>query len=92
MILQSVSRGCVALLPVLVFLTALIYFDSFKVVRVRAILIAIAAGMLAAGGSYWIGGSIYSALDITFENFSRFVSPWIEESLKALLSDAPPLR
>ena len=35
LILQSVSRGCVALLPVLVFLAALIYFDSFKLVGLR---------------------------------------------------------
>jgi RsiW-degrading membrane proteinase PrsW (M82 family) len=83
--MESVSRACVALLPVLVFLTALIYFDSFNVVRVRAIVIAIMAGMLAAGGSYVVGGFIYNVLDISFTNFSRFLSPWVEESFKAML-------
>ena len=46
MILHWVTRGTVALLPVLVFLAALIQFDSFKVVRARAILVAAAAGLL----------------------------------------------
>ena len=47
MILHWILRGTMALLPVLVFLGALIYFDSFKVVRAKAIVIAAAAMMIA---------------------------------------------
>ena len=43
MILHWVFRSAMALLPVLVFLGALVYFDSFKVVRARAIVIAASA-------------------------------------------------
>ena len=82
---DSLFRGSMALLPVLVFLAALLYFDSFKVVRPRGILVAIAAGMFAAGASYFIGGAIYDSLQVSFQDFSRFVSPWFEESLKAAL-------
>ncbi|MEY2919832.1 MAG: hypothetical protein RL261_1137 [Pseudomonadota bacterium] len=85
MILQWIVRGTMALLPVLVFLGALIYFDSFKVVRAKAIVIAAAAGMLAAFAGYWINGFLLDHIDIGYVPYSRWISPWLEESLKAAL-------
>jgi RsiW-degrading membrane proteinase PrsW (M82 family) len=69
----------------LIFLAALIYYDSFKVVPLRLVLVATAFGGLAATASYWIGGAALELTRLDFRDFSRFVSPWIEELLKALL-------
>ncbi|MBK7901600.1 MAG: PrsW family intramembrane metalloprotease [Proteobacteria bacterium] len=85
MILHWSLRGTMALLPVLVFLGALIYFDSFKVVRAKAIIVAAAAGMLAAFAGYWINGLLLDGIDIGYVPYSRWISPWLEESLKAAL-------
>ena len=85
MIVNWLVRGTVALLPVLLFLAALVYFDSFKVVRLRSILVAAAAGMLAAFAGYWINGLLLDRWDIGYVQYSRWVSPWLEESLKAAL-------
>jgi protease PrsW len=85
MILHWILRGTMALLPVVVFLGALVYFDSFKVVRAKAIMIAAAAGMLAAFAGYWINGLLLDNVDIGYVPYSRWVSPWLEESLKAAL-------
>jgi RsiW-degrading membrane proteinase PrsW (M82 family) len=85
MILHWVTRGVVALLPVLVFLAVLIYFDSFKVVRAKALLMSAAAGMLAAFAGYWINGYMLYELELDFASYARWVSPWLEESLKAAL-------
>jgi protease PrsW len=85
MTLNWLIRGTVALLPVLVFLGALIYFDSFKVVRARAVIVATAAGMLAAFAGYWINGFLLDRLDVGYVEYSRWISPWLEESLKAAL-------
>lgn len=85
MILNWVLRGTVALLPVLVFLGALVYFDSFKVVRARAILVAAAAGVLAAVAGYWINGYLIYKLDMGYVDYARWVSPWLEEAMKAAL-------
>ena len=85
MILHWILRSTMALLPVLVFLGALIYFDSFKVVRAKAIIIAAAAGMLAAFAGYWINGFLLDHSDIGYVPYSRWISPWLEESLKAAL-------
>jgi protease PrsW len=84
-ILNWVVRGTVALLPVVVFLAALIYFDSFKVVRAKSVLVAAAAGMLAAFAGYWVNGYLIYALDMSYVDYARWVSPWLEESLKAAL-------
>jgi RsiW-degrading membrane proteinase PrsW (M82 family) len=78
-------RGAVASLPVLVFLGALIYFDSFKVVRARAVLVAAIAGMLAAFAGYWLNGYLLYALELDYIDYARWISPWLEEGLKAAL-------
>ena len=83
--LQTVARGAVALLPVIVFLAALIYFDSFKVVRARAVVLAALSGMAAAFAGYWINGFLIYEFDLEYVDYARWVSPWLEEALKAAL-------
>jgi protease PrsW len=85
MMLHWFFRGIMALSPVLVFLGALVYFDSFKVVRAKAIVVAAAAGMLAAFAGYWCNGLLLDELDVGYVTYSRWISPWLEESLKAAL-------
>jgi RsiW-degrading membrane proteinase PrsW (M82 family) len=82
---NGILRGTVALMPVLVFLGALVWFDSFKVVRPRAILVAALAGMAAAFAGYWINGFLLYELEIDYVDYARWVSPWLEEALKAAL-------
>jgi RsiW-degrading membrane proteinase PrsW (M82 family) len=85
MSLNGLLRGMVALLPVLVFLGGLVYFDSFKVVRARAILVAALAGMAAAFAGYWINGFLLYEFELDYVDYARWVSPWLEETLKAAL-------
>jgi len=79
---QFLALGPVALLPVLVFLAALVYFDSFKLVRLRSVLVAMAIGATAAGASYFLNSALLDSLRIEFVTYSRYVSPWLEEVLK----------
>jgi RsiW-degrading membrane proteinase PrsW (M82 family) len=82
MIREFLALGPVALLPVLVFLASLVYLDSFKLVRVRAVAVSMAVGGVAAGASYFLNGALLDALRIGFVTYSRYVSPWLEEILK----------
>ena len=75
----------VALVPVLVFLVALQFLDSFKLTQPRWVIAAMAAGALAAGTSYLVSGAVLMHFDIEISTFSRYVSPLIEEVLKGLL-------
>jgi protease PrsW len=78
-------RALIALLPVVAFLGALIVFDSFKVVRKYALLLAAAAGTAAALAAYWLNGYALDMLQMSYTDYSRWVSPWLEEALKAAL-------
>jgi RsiW-degrading membrane proteinase PrsW (M82 family) len=78
-------RAPIALLPVLLFLAGLVQLDGYKLVRLRMMLLLVAAGALAAGASYLLNNAAYAHFPGSFLAYSRYVSPWIEETLKAAL-------
>lgn len=82
---QSLANAPVALMPVLIFLAALVYLDTFKLVSRRFVALAMAAGALAAGASYYLNGVLLDLLQVEFVTYSRYFSPLLEESLKAAI-------
>ena len=72
-----------ALLPVFLFLGALVLIDSYKLVTLRAILLSVAAGVVAALASYGVNVALRPALGMDFTVYSRYVAPVVEETLKA---------
>lgn len=76
-------RAPIALVPVLLFLGALVQGDSYKLLRLKTVLSIAAAGALAAGASYLANIWALAHFAGDFQTYSRYVSPWIEESLKA---------
>jgi protease PrsW len=85
MILDVAARAPVGLLPVVAFLAALVYFDSYKLVSLRAVLATIFVGAAAAGLSYVVNDFALERLALDFVSYSRYVSPLIEETIKALI-------
>lgn len=79
----EILRGALALLPVLLFLAGLVELDGYKLLRLRMMLVLIATGAVAAGLSYPLNNLAFAHYPGTFVSYSRYVSPWIEESLKA---------
>jgi protease PrsW len=75
----------IALVPVLLFLVVLVQADSYKLLRLKTVLAMTAAGALAAGASYLANTWAYGQYTGDFAAYSRYVSPWIEESLKAVV-------
>ena len=71
------------LMPVLVFLLALVYLDSYKLVHLRMVLALIVAGALAAVLCYFANAQLQQALGLDLLHYSRYVSPLVEETLKA---------
>ena len=78
-------RAPIALLPVLLFLAGLVQLDGYKLVRMRTMIALVATGALAAGVSYVLNNIAFAHFHGSFVTYSRYVSPWIEESLKAAL-------
>ncbi len=78
-------RAPVGLLPVLIFLVALLYMDSYKLVGLKAVLWMIAAGALTPILAYFTNGFLQELLQLDFKSLSRYVAPLSEETLKALV-------
>jgi RsiW-degrading membrane proteinase PrsW (M82 family) len=74
----------VSVLPVFLFLGALVLLDSYKLVALRAILLSVAAGVAAAGLSYAANVFLRPALALDFTPYSMYVAPVVEETLKAV--------
>ena len=71
------------LAPVLCFLGALVLLDSYKLVRLRWVVMAVVGGMAIAGIAYFVNGALLE--HFVFHFYTRYVSPFIEEGLKALV-------
>lgn len=81
--MSSVIGVLVSVLPVFLFLGALVVIDSYKLVALRAVLFAVAAGLLAGSASYGVNVWLRPMLGVEFLTYSRYIAPVIEEVLKA---------
>lgn len=80
-----ILHALLGLLPVCVFLAALVYLDSYKLVPMRWVLTSIALGCGTALASYPLNVAGLGLLGIDFIDFTRYIAPFIEEALKALV-------
>ena len=80
-----VLHAFVGLLPVAGFLAALLYLDSYKLVKISAVVAVVACGAAAAGASYLVNAFALERSGIEFVAFSRYVSPIVEELLKGFV-------
>jgi len=81
--MADILRPALALLPVAAFLAVLVLLDSYKLVRLRAVVAVVLAGMLVACVAYALNGALLAHID--FRTYTRYVAPPIEEALKALV-------
>jgi len=84
-LMQQLPSALVALLPVLVFLAALLWLDSYKLLAPPAVLAVIGVGAAIAAASYPLNAFLLGRSDIGLPAFSRYVSPLTEELLKGLV-------
>lgn len=82
--MTTVLGVAVGIVPVLLFLGALVLIDSYKLVALRAILLSVGAGVVAALASYGVNSVLQPGLALDFTHYSRYLAPLVEETLKAL--------
>jgi len=75
----------IGLVPVLLFLATLLYFDSYRLISLNEMILTLAAGLLAAGAGYFVNGALLGATGLAFDRYTYFVSPFVEETLKAAI-------
>lgn len=71
--------------PVVCFLATLVYLDSYKLVSMRTVVAAVAAGVGVAGACYYANGWLLGASGLDFDVYKRFAGPLVEEFGKALV-------
>jgi RsiW-degrading membrane proteinase PrsW (M82 family) len=75
----------VALVPVLLLTAGFIWLDVFKLMSLWETLGLLLLGGIAAAAAYPLSGVFLDTLPLGFNNYSRFVAPWIEEALKTIV-------
>lgn len=74
----------ISAVPAILFLLGLLSLDSYKLVRLRSVLLTIAWGTVAAIVAYLCNTRLMTALGWSPREFSRYMAPISEEALKAL--------
>ena len=75
----------VALMPVLLMLGVFVWLDAFALMSWKEVLVLLLLGAVGALAAYPISGRMLDTLPIGFSLYSRFIAPWIEEAIKAVL-------
>ena len=83
--LEAILSWSLALVPVLVLTGVFIWLDAFKLVTFWEVMGLLTLGGLVAGATYPLSGAFLDTMPIGFSAYSRFVAPWIEEALKAVV-------
>ena len=83
--MRALAPYLVGLAPVLSFLAALLALDSYKLVRLRAVVGAVVAGMAIAAAAYAANAAFLERFPMEMSGFTRYVSPLVEELLKGLV-------
>jgi RsiW-degrading membrane proteinase PrsW (M82 family) len=77
-----IIKVLVSLIPVFLFLILLLYFDSLKLVSKTLLLVFLAWGFTSAGIGFFSNTFLIGQLDLSFNTYSGFISPVVEEVLK----------
>ncbi|MFP5329704.1 MAG: PrsW family glutamic-type intramembrane protease [Alphaproteobacteria bacterium] len=81
----TIAHWGLALAPVLLLLAVFNWVHAFRLMSLKEILLLLLLGGVAAFASYPLSGTFLDTLPIGFSAYSRFVAPWIEEALKAIV-------
>ncbi len=81
--LDFISHAATGLLPVLVFLIGLILIDSYKLVRMSAVIRSLLVGGLVAVACFFVNGALLR-LGVDHVTLTGVVAPLVEEGLKSL--------
>ena len=88
MLMQQLPSALVALLPVIVFLAALLWLDSYKLLALSSVVAVIGAGAVMAAASYPLNAFLLGRLDLGLLAFSRYVSPLTEDRKSTRLNSS----
>lgn len=78
------GKFALGLVPALVYLAALVVLDSYKLVRLRTVLAAFAAGCVALVFCNYLNAWLLDLTGLSVPHFARYVAPVTEEAAKSV--------
>ena len=72
---HTFESAVVGLFPVLTFLAALLYLDSYQLVKLRTVIAVVVSGAVVAAFCYVANAYLLVWLAIDFVAFTRYVGP-----------------
>ncbi len=83
--IDALIKGLLGLAPVIFYLFTLRALDSYKLVAMRSVMLAVVCGCAGLVACYFLHGWLINELAIDRQLLSRYISPLSEEITKALL-------
>ena len=80
-----VTKLLISLIPVFLLLIMMLYLDSLKLVNKKLLLMCLGWGIVSAGVSYFANTFLIRSLHMSFDTYSGFLAPIVEETLKFTL-------
>jgi RsiW-degrading membrane proteinase PrsW (M82 family) len=77
------AHTVVGLAPVLCFLAALLYLDSYKLVSMRSVVAVLACGLAVAVACMMVNGTLVGWTGMPLDRYSTYGAPLVEELAKA---------
>ncbi len=84
LLISILTRILLSIPPVILFLIALVFLDSYKLVRIRSVLIAVLWGSVAALVAMSVNMLALSRIEFDYLIYVRYVGPFVEEMTKAV--------
>jgi len=81
--LNDLIKITISISPVLIFLVILIIIDSYKLIKLWSIITTIIIGCIVAVICFLLNVWLLDIIKISFQNYSKYLAPIIEESAKA---------
>ncbi|MES2101270.1 MAG: PrsW family glutamic-type intramembrane protease [Pseudomonadota bacterium] len=85
MLSTPLIAALLCLLPVLCFLTTLFWLDSYKLVQPGLVIVVLGSGIAAALLAFFVNKALLGRIPIDQVAYTRYLSPVIEEALKAFI-------
>ena len=85
MIVEIVLHLLIGLVPVLCFLAALLYLDSYRLVSLRVVIAVVACGVVAAVVCYGVNAALLRLVPVDRDTYTRFIAPVVEELAKGAI-------
>jgi RsiW-degrading membrane proteinase PrsW (M82 family) len=80
--MEHAAKIIFSLLPVVGFLIALKLMDGYKLIKLESVMVQLLAGLGVAIVALFINRGLMGGFDLRFEHYSRYVAPFVEETLK----------